>query len=345
MKSIRAERLLAGLVPMVIVMILMGLCDSLPGLAPAARADDADAPRRRDAKPVRPRMEEMPPEQERRKRRPFDDADFGDAPGNVAADDQGGAERREGDRGDAAAFGPVRGPRRLGATFMPVPAAVREQIDLPAGVGLLIDAVEPDSPAATSGLKRFDILTRFNDQIVCNVDQLATLIRLRKPGPVPLTILRGGRERKLPVALLPVEPADDRAALAEVPGLPPRLGPGIAPGIPPGNLPADLQRQVEDLARRMQQSALGPVGATGHSRTSRVTTSPQGNERIDTESDGTTTIEIRQSAGRLTVEILGADGKKIHAGRIDTDAERRRVPEEYRARVERLLEEITGARR
>ena len=37
----------------------------------------------------------MPPEQDRRKRRPFDDADEGNAPGNVAADDQGDAERRE----------------------------------------------------------------------------------------------------------------------------------------------------------------------------------------------------------------------------------------------------------
>ena len=76
-----------------------------------------------------------------------------------------------------------------------------------------------------------------------------------------------------------------------------------------------------------------------------MSVSPQGNERIDTESDGTTTIEIRQSAGKLTVEIRGADDAKIHAGKLDTEADRRRVPEEFRGRVERLLEEIGGARR
>jgi hypothetical protein len=76
-----------------------------------------------------------------------------------------------------------------------------------------------------------------------------------------------------------------------------------------------------------------------------MSVSPQGNERIDTESDGATTIEIRQSAGKFTVEIRGGDGAKVHAGKLDTEADRRRVPEAYRDRVERLLEEIGGARR
>ena len=91
--------------------------------------------------------------------------------------------------------------------------------------------------------------------------------------------------------------------------------------------------------------AVGAGGGAGRSRTTRMSVSPQGNERIDTESDGATTIEIRQSAGKLTVEVRGADGAKVHAGKLDTEADRRRVPEAYRDRVERLLEEIGGARR
>jgi hypothetical protein len=43
--------------------------------------------------------------------------------------------------------------------------------------------------------------------------------------------------------------------------------------------------------------------------------------------------------------IRGGDGAKVHAGKLDTEADRRRVPEAYRDRVERLLEEIGGARR
>ena len=234
---------------------------------------------------------------------------------------------------------PAASPRRLGTTFAPVPDAVREQLDLPDGVGLLVDSVEPGSPAAAAALKRFDILTRFNDQIICNADQFATLIKLRKPGPVPLTILRGGRERKIQVILLQTDPADDQAPLAEAPGLPPGFPLGT------GNLPGDLQKQVEDLARQLQKQPFGAGGGAGRSRTTRMSVSPQGNERIDTESDGTTTIEIRQAAGKSTVEIRGADGARIHAGKLDTDADRRRVPEEFRGRVERLLEEIGGARR
>ena len=301
------------------------------GIAPRACADDTDAPSRRDAKPGRPRMEPMPPKAETLPRRPFDEADDGDEP-------RGAADNRPADRARPAA-----GPRRLGTTFAPVPDAVREQLDLPEGVGLLVDSVEPRSPAAAAGLKRFDIFTRFNDQIVCNADQLATLIKLRKPGPVSLTILRGGKERKLQVTLPQSDPADDEAPLAEAPGVAPGFPPGFAPGA--GNMPGDLQRQVEDLARQLQKQPFGAGGGGGRSRTTRMSVSPQGNERIDTESDGTTTIEIRQSAGKFTVEIRGADGARIHAGKLDTDADRRRVPEEFRGRVERLLEEIGGARR
>jgi membrane-associated protease RseP (regulator of RpoE activity) len=281
----------------------------------------------------------MPPKAETPPRRPFDDADEGDMRGD------GAVANRAADRARPAS------PRRLGATFAPVPDAVREQLDLPDGVGLLVDSVEPGSPAVAAGLKRFDILTRFNDQIVCNADQLATLIKLRKPGPVPLTILRGGRERKIQVTLPQADPADDEAPLAEAPGPAPGFAPGQAPGFPPGfapgagNLPGDLQKQMEDLARQLQQQPFGAGGGAGRSRTTRMSVSPQGNERIDTESDGTTTIEIRQSAGKSTVEIRGGDGARIHAGKLDTDADRRRVPEEFRGRVERLLEEIGGARR
>ena len=312
--------MLAALAAIVAVMVTAGL-------SPAARADDTAAPSRREAKPGRPRMEPMPPKADTPPRRPFDEADDGDEPRDAAVD-------RPADRARPAAS-----PRRLGTTFAPVPDAVREQLDLPDGVGLLLDSVEPGSPAAAAGLKRFDILTRFNDQIVCNADQLATLIKLRKPGPVPLTILRGGRERKIQVILPQADPADDEMPLAEAPG----PAPGFAPGA--GNLPGDLQKQMEDLARQLQKQPFGAGGGGGRSRTTRMSVSPQGNERIDTESDGATTIEIRQSAGKFTVEIRGADGAKVHAGKLDTEADRRRVPEAYRDRVESLLEEIGGARR
>lgn len=314
---------LAGIVSAV-VLTTAGVIVGLPGLVPCSRADDTDAPSRREARPTRPRMDALPPAAERPPRRPFDDADEGDLP-------RGAADNRAAER-----VRPASSPRRLGATVAPVPDAVREQIDLAEGVGLLLDSVEPGGPAATAGLKRFDILTRFNDQIVCNADQFATLVKLRKPGAVPMTVLRGGKERKLQVILPQADPADEHAPMAEAPGLPPGFPPGA------GQLPGDLQKQMEDLARQLPKQPFG-AGA-GRSRTTRMSVSPQGNERIDTESDGTTTIELRQSAGKFSVEIRGADGAEIHSGKLDTDADRRRVPEEYRARVERLIEEVTGFR-
>jgi hypothetical protein len=316
----------------VVMGMTVGIVDGLPGPSPLALADETETPSRRQAKPARPRMEALPPKVDPSPRRPFDDADEHKGPGGAAPDEQPANRDRQ-----------ASSSRRLGMTFAPVPDAVREQIDIPEGVGLLVDSVEPGSPADAAGLKRFDVLTRFNDQIVFNADQFSALLKLRKPGQVSLTILRGGRERKIQVLLPKDDAADDRVPLAEAPG----PAPGLPPGFPPaaGNLPGDLQRQMGELARQLQRQPFAPGGGAGRSRTTRMSVSPQGSERIDTESDGTTTIEIRQSAGKPAIEIRGADGARIHAGKLETDADRRRVPEEFRGRVERLMEEIAVPRR
>ena len=82
----------------------------------------------------------------------------------------------------------------LGVMVSPVSDLLRKHLKLQDGVGFLIEFVEPESPAARGGVRKDDILTRLGDQILVNVSQLRTLIRMRDPGTtVELGLIREGK--------------------------------------------------------------------------------------------------------------------------------------------------------
>ena len=92
----------------------------------------------------------------------------------------------------------------LGVVTSPATAVLGQQLKLPKGIGLVVDFVEPGSPAATAGVRTYDILHKLNDQLLVNPQQLAVLVRTFKGGDdVSLTVLREG------------EPIELRAKLAE----------------------------------------------------------------------------------------------------------------------------------
>src|SRR5262245_32192836 len=53
----------------------------------------------------------------------------------------------------------------LGVDTSQVPTVVSDQLGLAKGFGLVVDYVEPNSPAATAGVQQNDILKMLNDQI------------------------------------------------------------------------------------------------------------------------------------------------------------------------------------
>jgi hypothetical protein len=81
----------------------------------------------------------------------------------------------------------------LGVVLGPVDESLAAQLDLPEGVGVLVWAVMPDSPAAKAGVRRHDVLHYFNDQLLVNEPQLQTLVRQAGIGTeVTLKLLRKG---------------------------------------------------------------------------------------------------------------------------------------------------------
>src|SRR6266480_6734373 len=90
----------------------------------------------------------------------------------------------------------------LGVETSQVPTVVSEQLGLPKGLGLVVDYVVPDSPAASAGVQQNDILKMLNDQILMEPSQLRKLLQTFSEGTeVTLTILRKGQEQKITVKL------------------------------------------------------------------------------------------------------------------------------------------------
>lgn len=91
----------------------------------------------------------------------------------------------------------------LGVSTSPVNGALGEQLKLPKGVGLVVDYVEPKSPAEEAQLKQYDVLHRLDDQLLINAHQFAVLVRMHKAGEeVALTVIRRGEERPIKVKLV-----------------------------------------------------------------------------------------------------------------------------------------------
>src|SRR5436853_2712123 len=90
----------------------------------------------------------------------------------------------------------------LGVETSQVPDVVSEQLGLVKGLGLVVEYVVPDSPAASAGIQQNDIRKMLNDQILIEPSQLRKLLPTFSEGTeVTLTILRKGQEQKITVKL------------------------------------------------------------------------------------------------------------------------------------------------
>lgn len=140
----------------------------------------------------------------------------------------------QGDQGGKATKTPY-----LGVATSPLSPQLRAQINLPEGMGLSVDAVAKDSPAEKAGIKRYDVLKKFNDQMLCAQEQLAVLVKAAGKGTkVTLVVLTGGKEQNMEVTLGEHDAPEVGKALFSING---------APGV---------SVQVQDLDKMLQQGVM-----------------------------------------------------------------------------------------
>jgi len=103
-------------------------------------------------------------------------------------------------RADEVAASAIR--PMIGVVAVPVDRGLAAHLRLSPGTGLVIETISPRSGAADAGLQRYDILLKFEDQILVNNSQMGALVGTRQVGDVVnLTLLRAGETLVVPVTL------------------------------------------------------------------------------------------------------------------------------------------------
>jgi serine protease Do len=108
------------------------------------------------------------------------------------------------ERVDRLIRGEAPAPHRLGVAVAPprVARRMRRAVGLPERAGLLVRAVEGESPAESAGIERGDLLVAAQDSELDGVDDLYTALDAVPAGggTLELTVVRATEERKVPVA-------------------------------------------------------------------------------------------------------------------------------------------------
>jgi hypothetical protein len=120
------------------------------------------------------------------------------ADGKVSIDG-GGGEGVPG-KGEAGGDQPAQG--WLGVHGVPVPEALRDQLDLPEGEGVLLEVVAEGGPGAAAGLGVNDVLLRWNGVAMAGVEGFRRALASVQPGAVvTLEGLRKGKPMKWEVTV------------------------------------------------------------------------------------------------------------------------------------------------
>ncbi|MFO0851868.1 MAG: M56 family metallopeptidase [Gemmataceae bacterium] len=198
----------------------------------------------------------------------------------------------------------------LGLQLARIPDELAEQIDLPAGEGLLIAGVLPDSAAAKAGVKKNDILVRFNGKpVTADEKAFAEAVAKTAAPRAELVVLRKGKKQTIGVEL------------------------GEA------RKPAETRKPDQPRAESRRLRVEVPDAKDGP-RFNRVEARVNDDSFTITATMDETKYEIRGRIedGKPTAEsitIRGGDDK-VSAKSLD------QVPEKHRAAVKKLLGSVSG---
>jgi serine protease Do len=97
----------------------------------------------------------------------------------------------------------------LGVGIQNLTEELAATFNYPSTDGALVGHVQPDGPAAKSGLQQGDIIVRFNDAKILDTNQLRNMVALVRPGSsIDVDIIREGRKKTVRVKIGELEALD-----------------------------------------------------------------------------------------------------------------------------------------
>lgn len=217
----------------------------------------------------------------------------------------------------------------LGVSTSRLPESLRHHMKLKSKyVGVLVERIEADSPAAQAGLEQFDIIEKVDDQWIINTQQFGALLRMHAPGDaVAISVIRAGQPRQINAKLIEKElPALAMAGFADIQMAPFALdGVGFGAGV---NWFPPAQGGII-----IRNGALEPLildKLRGFSNSQMVI------------KDDQHTLKLATRDGKRTLTASDANGVVIFEGPLDSEEDLAAVPDEIREKVKNL-ENAPGA--
>src|SRR5215467_1783397 len=243
----------------------------------------------------------------------------------------------------------------LGVDTSQVPTVVSDQLGLAKGFGLVVDYVEPNSPAATAGVQQNDILKMLNDQILIEPSQLRKLLQTFPDGTqVTLTVLRKGQEQKLTAKLAKKEVPQRRN---DFPG-------GNHDGHWDFDPTGDMKEQMQDLKEQLKEQLGNQRGIVREAVTQAHEAARRARDdarraadqlRIFFEDDGGVNaskidlnkaqivfsddkgqLKVANVDGRKLLTVKDSQGKLLFSGPVETKEDLDKMPADIRERYNRL---------
>jgi len=240
----------------------------------------------------------------------------------------------------------------LGVETSQVPNVVSEQLGLTKGLGLVVDYVVPNSPAASAGVQQNDILKMLNDQILMEPTQLRKLLQTFSEGTeVTLTILRKGQEQKITVKLTKKEMPQRHSLM---PGGNHDMHWDFDETGDVGEQMQELKEQLGDAQRGIIRGAViqaheaakrAREDARRAAREIRILSNDNGTlkaTKIDLGKaqivfcDGKGEMKLENVNGKKLLTAKDPQGKLLFGGPVETKEDLDKVPADVRERYERL---------
>jgi serine protease Do len=234
----------------------------------------------------------------------------------------------------------------LGVETAPVSTTTGVQLGLPKGTGLVVNHVVAKSPAE-GVLKEHDILLKLDEQILIETRQLSVLIRTRQAGDeVVLTYLRGGQKATAKIKLGKTE-APKLADIFERNVMP--FG-AFAAGAPFEFATEPRgERERADVDRVLSMIKRAPNGDPVRIQVDphrgpgfRAMTLHTDNSSL-VFSDDEGSLELTAQDGVKSLVAKDAKGETLFSGLVNSPEERKAMPAEVRARLEKLegMQDVT----